>query len=323
MSQKNETTVLVLALLITAALLGGGFWWFSRSFSSSGLLKSSDNNPGEKTSTTGTSPVSPSNQSVPANSSPATSSSTFPPPTTVPSGTKVRIEGATSMVQINQALKGVFEKQFPGTTVETQARGTDTGIQALQAGQADIAAISRPLNSQEQAQGLVATPVTQDAIAVVVGEKNPFRQGLTSAQVVGIFQGHIIDWSKLGGATGTIRVINRPPGSGTHQTFQELVLKGGNFGTTPNFTTLQQDATTPLLRELGTNGIGYATFAQVAKQQTVRTVPVDGLTPQASTYPYQRTLYYAYKQPASPQVQAFLGYVGSPQGQQALSATNK
>lgn len=227
------------------------------------------------------------------------------------------------MVQINQALKGNFEKQFPGTTVETQARGTDTGIQALQAGQTDIAAISRPLNSQEQAQGLVATPVTQDAIAVVVGEKNPFRQGLTSAQVVGIFQGQIIEWSKLGGAAGTIRVINRPPGSGTHQTFQELVLKGKNFGTTSNFTTLQQDATTPLLRELGTNGIGYATFAQVATQQTVRTVPVDGLTPQASTYPYQRTLYYAYKQPASPQVQAFLGYVGSPQGKQALSAINQ
>ncbi len=324
MSQKNETTLLVLALLITAALLGGGFWWFRNSLGNvAGSSKSSNDNAGEKTSTTGISPVSPPTQSASTNSPPVASSSTFAPPTTVPSGTRVRIEGSTSMVQINQALKGGFEKQFPGTTVETQAKGTDIGIQALQAGRVDIAAISRPLNSQEQAQGLVAKPVTQDAIAIVVGEKNPFRQGLTSAQVVGIFQGQITDWSKVGGTAGTIKVINRPSGSGTHQAFQELVLKGGNFGTTPNITTLQQDVTTPLLRELGTNGIGYATFAQVAKQQTVRTVPVDGLTPQASTYPYQRTLYYAYKQPASPQVQAFLGYIGSPQGQQALSATNK
>src|ERR671932_1203402 len=30
MSQKNETTVLLLSLLITAALLGAGFWWFTR-----------------------------------------------------------------------------------------------------------------------------------------------------------------------------------------------------------------------------------------------------------------------------------------------------
>jgi branched-chain amino acid transport system substrate-binding protein len=29
MSQKNETTVLILSLLVTAALLGAGFWWFT------------------------------------------------------------------------------------------------------------------------------------------------------------------------------------------------------------------------------------------------------------------------------------------------------
>jgi phosphate transport system substrate-binding protein len=197
------------------------------------------------------------------------------------------------------------------------------GIQALQSGTADVAAISRPLTSQEQSQGLAAVPVTKDAIAIVVGDKNPFRKGLKSSEVTGIFQGQITDWSKLGGQAGSIQVINRPPGSGTHQIFQELVLKGGNFGTTPNITTLPQDATTPLLRALGTNGIGYATFAQVANQQTVRAVAVDGLTPEAANYPYQRTLYYAYKQPPSPPAQAFLGYATSPQGQQAISTPNQ
>ncbi|MCA1993606.1 MAG: substrate-binding domain-containing protein, partial [Coleofasciculus sp. S288] len=208
----------------------------------------------------------------------------------------------------------------PGTTVNATARGTDEGIQSLLAGNADIAAISRPLTSQEQAQGLAAVPITKDAIAIVVGNQNPFRKGLTQAQVEGIFQGQITDWSAVGGQPGTIRVINRPPISGTHQAFQELVLKGENFGTTPNITTLQQDATTPLLRQLGTDGIGYATYAQVADQRTVRTVAVDGLTPEASNYPYQRTLYYVYKQPASSQVQAFLGYVTSSQGQQDIAA---
>ncbi|MBD0346366.1 MAG: phosphate ABC transporter substrate-binding protein [Coleofasciculus sp. Co-bin14] len=313
MSQKNETTVLVLALLITAALVGGGFWWFTRSsgFNIGGATKGDTNNQNQQ-------PIA--QTSTPANQSAPT---TFPPPTTVPSGTIVRLDGATSMVQINQALKGSFEKQFPGTTVNAQAGGTEQGIQALQAGTVDIAAISRPLTSQEQSQGLVAVPVTKDAIAIVVGDKNPFRKGLSPDQVRGIFQGNITNWSAVGGQTGTIQVINRPPNSGTHQVFQELVLKGGNFGTTANITTLPRDATTPLLQALGTNGISYATFAQVANQQTVRTVPVDGLTPEASNYPYQRTLYYAYKQSASPQVQAFLGYIASPQGQQAVSGANQ
>jgi phosphate transport system substrate-binding protein len=322
MSQKNETAVLLLALIVTAALLGGGFWWFTRSsgINSGGANKGDNNNQNQpQTSQSPNSPAQPPS----APSAPSVPTSTFALPASVPSGTSVRIEGATSMVQINQALKNGFQTQFPGTTVNTAAGGTEKGIQALQSGTADVAAISRPLTSQEQSQGLAAVPVTKDAIAIVVGDKNPFRKGLKSSEVTGIFQGQITDWSKLGGQAGSIQVINRPPGSGTHQIFQELVLKGGNFGTTPNITTLPQDATTPLLRALGTNGIGYATFAQVANQQTVRAVAVDGLTPEAANYPYQRTLYYAYKQPPSPPAQAFLGYATSPQGQQAISTPNQ
>jgi len=308
MSQKNETIILILALLITAALLGGGFWWFTRN---SGIKlsdvgkESSNNNQNQQPQTAQT-------------SAPINSSTTFPPPTNVPSGTTVKIEGSTSMVQINQILKNNFEQQFPGTIVDTQAGGTDKGIESLLQDSADIAAISRPLTPQEKSQGIVAVPVAKDAIAIVVGKENTFQRGLTNDQVVEIFTGQITNWSEVGGNPTEIRVINRPPVSGTHQAFQELVLNGVNFGTTSNITTLQRDATTPLLRALGTDGIGYATYAQVANQTTVRTVAVDGLTPEAANYPYQRTLTYVYKQPASSQVQAFLGYLASPQGQQAV-----
>jgi len=323
MAQKNETTVLVLALLITAALLGGGFWWFTHSSGSNSTNVSNGNNNNNPNQPQTTPTSVPSNQSTPATSSPPTSSQTFSPPTTVPSGTTVKIDGSTSMVQINQALKSSFEQQFPGTTVNTNAGGSDKGIQDLMSGNVDVAAISRPLTFQETSQGFVAVPVTKDAIAIVVGDKNPFRRGLSQNQVRGIFQGQITDWSKVGGTAGTLRVINRPPESGTHQTFQEFVLQGQNFGTTPNITTLPQDATTPLLRALGTSGIGYATYSQAVNQKTVRTVAVDGLTPEAPNYPYQRTLYYVYKQPASPQVQAFLGYVTSDKGKDAIATANQ
>ena len=43
MSQKNETTVLVLSLLVTAGLLGLGFWWFTRSGVNLGGLSGSGN----------------------------------------------------------------------------------------------------------------------------------------------------------------------------------------------------------------------------------------------------------------------------------------
>lgn len=316
MSQKNETGTLIAALVITVLILAGGFWWFTRqSGTNLGVLTGGESNPAQN----------PSPATQPANPGTPTEdiSSAFAPPQTVPTGTTVRIAGSTSMVQINQALKQSFEQQFPGTIVETKAEGSDKGIRALLTASTDIAAISRPLTSQEQSQGLVAVPVTKDAIAIVIGEQNLFQRGLTQAQVQGIFQGQITNWSQVGGDSEPIRVINRPTVSGTRQAFQELVLNGGQFGTTFNIVTMQRDATTPILRDLGKIGISYATYAQVADQQTVRIVPVDGLTPQAPNYPYQRELYYVYKQPATPQVQAFLGYVASPQGQGAIAATNQ
>lgn len=303
MSQKNETLPLILALLITAGILGGGFWW---------LKTKSAFNLGEVTETIANSP---------GDSPSSTDKMGFETPTKVPGGTKIRINGSTSMVAINQALKNGFELQFPGTKVETDAQGSDLGIQALLKGDLDVAASSRPLMPEEAAKGLKAIPVAQDTIAMVVGVNNPFRQGLTAQQVREIFQGKITDWSMLGVKSGTIRVINRPSESGTRQIFQELVLKGEDFGNTSNIETLNRDATTPMLRALGTDGIGYATFSQVANQMTVRTVAVDGLTPEASSYPYQRLLFYVYREPANPGVKAFLGYFGSPKGQKIVVDT--
>jgi phosphate transport system substrate-binding protein len=225
--------------------------------------------------------------------------SSFALPVAVPAGTAVRIDGSTSMVTINLNLKNGFQAKFPSATVDAKANGSAKGIQDLVAGTADIAAISTPLNAQDQARGLAVVPVALDRIAIVVGTNNPFQGGLTAAQVQDIFKGNAQDWSKVGGSAGPIKVINRPEISGTHQTFKEQVLGGGSFGTGPNFSTLDRDATTPLLQALGNNGIGYATFAQVVNQKTVRVVPVDATTPEAPNYRYQRQLYYAYQRNGS------------------------
>ncbi|MBO1067819.1 MULTISPECIES: phosphate ABC transporter substrate-binding protein [Nostocales] len=306
MSQRSGPPPIVFILLFSG-LLGGGYWWF--------FMRNPAPNP------TATQPES--NSPAGETTTPTTpTSAAFPLPTTVASGTTVKIDGSTSMVTINQNLRKGFEKQFPGTKVEAVGNGTDKGIQDLLAGKVDIAAASRPLTAQEQGQKLKSVTITQDAIAVIVGKANPFNRGLTSSQIADIFQGKINNWSAVGGLSATIRVINRPAISGTHQTFKELVLKGANFGTTPNITTLPQDATTPLVQALKTDGIGYATFAQVANQQTARVVAIEGLTPEAASYPYKRSLYYVYKDPASAGVQAFLGYATSPQGQQALTLGN-
>ncbi len=242
----------------------------------------------------------------------------FPPPSRIPTGTTVKIAGSTSLVTITQNLKTAFETKFPGTTLETQANSNETGIQAVLAERADLAGISRVLSPQEQTQGLVAVPIASDQIAVVVDAQNPYKGGLTQDQVDGIFSGQITNWSEVGGQNATIRVLNPPPESETYQSFQELVLQGRDFGNSPEIQTLSTNAIAELLQQLGDDGISYASFAEVANQKTLRTVPVEGVEPTAISYPYQRQLSYVYKNPASVAVEGFLGYITSTEGQQVM-----
>ena len=302
MSQPKETVILVLSLLITGGILGGGAWFFTRNANVSSQPQSSPSLP---------SPPEPTDVSVLAE------------PTQVAKGTQIKIDGATSMVGINQALKNNFEQKFPGTSIQTDAKGTDKGILGLLTGTIDVAGISRPLTAQEQAQGLTAIPIAKDAIAIVVGLDNPFRKGLTEEQVKDIFQGKITNWSQVGGQDAPIKVINRPAISGTYQMFQSLVLGGENFGKGDNFVNMERDATTPILQALGKNGISYATYVQIKDQQTVRSLEIDGLTPDASNYPFFRTLYYAYKKPATTAIKDFLGYATSPTGQQIITSVQQ
>ncbi len=290
----------IVYIFLILGLAVGAYWFFSRQ----GDQPQFPTLPGTET---------------PDSQTPTLTPSVFPLPANVPAGTTISIDGSTSMVQMNEALKAGFQQQYPGTQVNTAAVGSDNGIQALLVGSVDIAATSRALTTSEQAQGLVAVPIDSDEIAIVVGRNNPFQRGLSATQVAQIFQGTINSWATLGGPSVPIRVINRPPVSGTAQAFQALVLKGEAFGTTPNITTMERDATTPILQQLETDGIGYATYNQVADQQTVRVIAVDGLTPEAPTYPFKRSLYYVYKDANSPAVQAFLGYATSPLGQQAIA----
>jgi phosphate transport system substrate-binding protein len=261
-------------------------------------------------------PAAPSlNLKLPGGSGDTTNlSATFPLQQNVPAGTTITIDGSTSMVLINEALKAAFLKAHPGTVVNTAATGSDNGIEALQGGTVTVAALSRPLTAKEQKRGLVAVPVAQDRIAIVVGIDNPFRRGLSKTQLVQIFRGEITNWATFGGADRPIRVLNRPTISGTYGAFRTIVLGGNNFGTTPNITSLIRDATTPMLQKLGVDGIGYATFGQVVDQRTVRVLAIDGSTPEANAYPFQRPLFYAYREPPDPAVKAFLGLALSAEG---------
>ncbi|MEG5266201.1 phosphate ABC transporter substrate-binding/OmpA family protein [Pseudomonas sp. JDS28PS106] len=131
------------------------------------------------------------------------------------------------------------EMQVTGTgpagqriTIEVAAHGSGTGFHALNAGQADIAASSRPINDREATQlakfgdlrsAAGEQVIAIDGVAVIVHPGNPLRE-LTIEHLGDIFSGKIRDWQELGGTPGSIHLYARDEQSGTWETFKELVM---------------------------------------------------------------------------------------------------
>lgn len=313
MSQGKETTVLALSLLITAGLAGGGYWFFSQQ----GKLTPNSSSSASPQATTGNSP---SNSSL-ANLSIDTS---------LPNPSVLEMDGSTTMVAMVKELRNAFSQANPNipTTYglpDGKPNGSGQGLKNLIEGTVAIAASSRPLKPEEAKSGVLLVPIAKDAIAVVVGINNPFKGSLSKEQLRDIYQGKITNWSQVGGATQPIKTINRATTSGTREAFLDLVLLGQNFPPdSANFITWKQDETTAILRDLGDNGISYATVSQVEKQEIVRIVAIDGVIPtdiaavKDGKYPISRSLFLAVKKTTSPVAKQFIEFALSPQGQQIV-----
>ena len=145
MFNRNNALPFVLALASTLAVLGLGAGILN--LLSSTTASNNDNNLAREAKVSGNSSNS-SIEAVPAIS--------FSEPGIVPMGISVRINGSNQMVEVNKLLKKSFQQEFPGTTVNVDADGSETGMRLLRSGQIDLAAISRPLSDEERAEGLTA-----------------------------------------------------------------------------------------------------------------------------------------------------------------------
>ncbi len=312
MSQGKETTVLALSLLVTAGLAGGGYWFFSqqgKSTPSTATDGSLQPTAGNLTSTTTT------NLNI---------------DTSLPNPSVLEMDGSTTMVAMVKELRTGYSQVNPNipTTFglpDGKPNGSSQGLKNLIDGTVAIAASSRPLKTEEAKSGIQLVPIAKDAIALVVGINNPFKGNLTKEQARDIYQGKITNWSQVGGTNQPIRVINRATTSGTREAFQDIVLLGQNFAAdSPNFITWKQDETTAILQDLGNNSISYATVSQVEKQEIVRIMAIDGVSPtdiesvKAGKYPLSRSLFLGVKKTTSPVAKQFIEFALSPQGQQIV-----
>ncbi|MGD1908336.1 MAG: substrate-binding domain-containing protein [Leptolyngbyaceae cyanobacterium] len=246
---------------------------------------------------------------------------TFTLPESLPADTTLTIDGSVSMAAINRTLIRRFEERFPGVTVVVQEQGTAAALQGLVAeGGPDLAAIGRPLDEAEHAQGFVEIPLSREKIAIIVGDENPFQGDLTFDQFAQIFRGEITNWLYVGGPDLPIRFVDRPVDSDTRRALSGYdIFKAVEFSTGDNALTLEADDTVAVVEALGNDGISYAIASQVLDQDNVRVLTMDGTLPDDSRYPYSQPRGYAYTGTPSPAAAAFLAFATGAEGQAALA----
>ena len=228
---------------------------------------------------------------------------------------------------LNAGAAEAFEKKTGRKFSSIQIPGSGKGLDALMDGETGLAGVARPLKPQEKKQGLTATIIGYDAIAVFIHADNPVRD-LSRQQLKGIFTGRITNWTDVGGKQSSIEptteflVWKRA----TVEMFQKIIMNGASYGDFRRVS-LPRDM---LLQLAGNpNGICTVSIGLMASlpsyaRKRIKAVSVNGVKPNASnvssgSYAISRALLLVTKGIPKGEEKEFINFILSPEGQEIVS----
>lgn len=232
----------------------------------------------------------------------------------------VATDGSTSMEKVIGVLGETFENDT-GITVTYNPTGSGSGIKAVAAGTCDIGLSSRDLKDEEKEQGLEATVLAYDGIAIIVNPENPVSD-LDVETIAKIYTGEIANWSEIGGNDSEIVLIGREAGSGTRDGFESITDTEDNCKYRQELTSTGDVITTVAGNP---SAIGYASVASV--KDSVKMLTVGGVAPTEETikdgsYVVQRTFVLVTKVDTelSESAQEFFDYITSENAREAIAS---
>ena len=236
------------------------------------------------------------------------------------SGT-IDIAGGTAHIPVMKKAAEDIMTFNPDIRISVAGGGSGVGVKQVGEGVVQIGNTGRALKAEEvEKYGLVTFPFAIDGVALAVNPANPVN-ALTGEQAKGIYTGAITDWKELGGEPGAIDIYGREDGSGTRQTFDDLVL-GKNVESAPSVNAVNSNGAMKTAiandpRAIGYVGIGYL-------DSSVAAVALDGAVPNqenaaSGAYRVTRQLYMNTKGEPEGIVKAFIDYIYSDEGAKIIS----
>jgi phosphate transport system substrate-binding protein len=212
---------------------------------------------------------------------------------------------------------------------------TSTAYDNLIDGKVDIIFCAKPSDKQtekahEKGINYNMVPIGREAFVFFVNTHNKVSN-LTIDQVRGIYSGEITKWSEIGGRNQSIEVYQREKNSGS-QTMLESIMTGKQLivPLTEEVLNFMLDIVTEVSNYRNyNNAIGYSFLfytTQMVKNNQIKLLSINGIYPSKETiqnneYPYSDVFYAITINTENENINKFIEWILSEQGQYLVSKT--
>ncbi|MDI6780683.1 MAG: phosphate ABC transporter substrate-binding protein [bacterium] len=239
----------------------------------------------------------------------------------------INIAGSTAFQPFAEKLAEEFMAVHPDVRVNVQGGGSAVGIQSAQSGVVQIG-MADIVTLPKEAEGLNSIVAAKDAIVIIVHPTNKV-DNLSLQQIQDIFSGRLNNWAELGGEKGekgekgenkSITVVSREEGSGTRDSFHDMLLKGVQLS--PHALIQNSTGAVRLMVQSDPSAIGYITHGVVTPD--VKAIAIDGIAPSpenihAGKYNVVRPIFLLTKGELKGKAGEFIDFILSPQGQKIIA----
>lgn len=230
----------------------------------------------------------------------------------------LKIAAPVSAQALSTQLTDAFEQLEPQVKISVVSGPAVSGIREVEAGTADIGAVTRVLTAQEQST-VKATLVAMDGVVVIVHPSNGVT-GLTIDQAKGIFDGRITNWQAVGGSNSAIDLFTRERGAGARSMIQDKIMGSEQISPTAGMQTSTASIRDAVAGDPG--AIGFISLGEL--DQSVKALAIQGVMPNMQTvsngsYAISRPILFLTRGEPQGLINAFINYALSPAGQSIVA----
>jgi phosphate transport system substrate-binding protein len=232
---------------------------------------------------------------------------------------ELRVLADSSTQPLMEELVIAFSRQRPAARIQVEGGlNTQRTLDALQAGQADLAAVSWLSEEVKREPTLWFHPFARDAVVLITHHSNSLAS-LTLPQLRTVFQGQILSWSDLGGPAIDVIPVSREEGAGIRLDFDAMVM--GKHNIAPTAVLMPDDAAVAAYVATTPGAIGYVSTAGISP--AVNVLAVEDVPPSINSvedgrYLLSRQFYLVTLAPTQARLAIFSDWILTGEGLQLI-----